>query len=288
MPDSSNSLSKVGLSQKATVFDVAEGMDPLVIATFLCLFLPVEKKLPHLSAITNPANHELALRLIEEYKSSAGVPPPPSWLAKELAEGKTTKRPVGGHQPKDHQLSKVEGCVEKAALAKALAQGETQEAPVGDHQPGDHQKPMAKGLIEIARIRKSQDAHGAFLMWHATELPPNKKLRCCCSGNCRGMCPARHTFCPNVAAVNLPGSRSHVLRLPSRVPGAVTFDRLVVRQGMGGQTGLPPGKLATSPFTSCGQTHRHIDTQTHSHKDTETQRHTHSHTDIDAQTHSHT
>ena len=64
MPDSSNSLSKVGLSHKATVFQVVEGMDPLVIATFLCLFLPVEKKLPHLLAITNPANHESALRLI--------------------------------------------------------------------------------------------------------------------------------------------------------------------------------------------------------------------------------
>ena len=79
MPDSSNSLSRVGLSQKASVFDVAKGVDPLVTATFLCLFLPVEKNLPHLLAITNPANHESALRLIEEYKSSAGVPPPPRW-----------------------------------------------------------------------------------------------------------------------------------------------------------------------------------------------------------------
>ena len=162
------------------------------------------------------------------------------------------------------------------------------EAPVGDHRPRDHQTPMAKGPTEKAMTVTSQDEHGDLLMWHATELPPNKKLHFRCTGNCRGSCPGRHTFCPNVAAINPPGRKSDVLCLPSRVPGAVTFDRLVVRQGMGGQTGLPPGKLATSPFTSCGQTHRHIDTQTHSHKDAETQRHTHSRTDTDAQRHRHT
>ena len=89
MPDTSNSLDQVGLSHQATVFQIVEGLDPLVIATFLCLFQPVEKKPSHLSAITNPANHELALRLIQEFKSRVGVPPSPSWLAEQLAERQT-------------------------------------------------------------------------------------------------------------------------------------------------------------------------------------------------------
>ena len=76
MTDTSNSLSEVGFSQQASVFEVAQGMDPLVTATLLCLFLPLQKKLSHLSAIMNPANHESALRFIQEYKSKAGVPPP--------------------------------------------------------------------------------------------------------------------------------------------------------------------------------------------------------------------
>ena len=130
MPDSSNSLSWVGLSQKASVFDVVESIDPLVTATFLCLFLPVEKKLPHLLAITNPANHESALRLIEEYKSSAGVPPPPSWLAKELAEGQTkggAENAASNSAPRRRKSKKApaaDGGVVIAAPAKALAHGE--------------------------------------------------------------------------------------------------------------------------------------------------------------------
>ena len=35
MPDSKDNLTSVGLSLKASVFDVVEGMDPLVCATFL-------------------------------------------------------------------------------------------------------------------------------------------------------------------------------------------------------------------------------------------------------------
>jgi hypothetical protein len=246
---------------------VAEGMDPLVTATFLCLFLPVEKKLPHLLAITNPANHESALRLIEEYKSSAGVPPHSSWLAKELAEGKTNKAPVGGHQPKDHQTSMVEGCMEKAATAKALAQGETQEAPDADHRPRDHQPPMVKGLTENATTVKSKDAHGDFLTWHKTDLPLNKKLRCCCSGNCRGLCPGRRAVCPNVAVVNLPGRRSDALCLPSRVLDTQTDTQTQTHR-----------HRHTATQT---QIHRHTDTQTHEHSHAGTQTHRRSHADTD-------
>lgn len=205
MPDSSKSLSKIGYSQKASVFDVAEGIDPLVTATFLCLFLPVEKNLPHLSAITNPANHKSALRLIEEFKSRAGVPPLPAWLAKELVEGKRSKAPVIGHQPKDHQTLTVKGCIEEASMAKVLAQGKTQEAPVGDHRPRDHQTRTANSSSEEARTSKGKDTHGDFLMWHATDRASHKRLRCTCTGNCRNRCPGRNTFCPNVAVVNLPG-----------------------------------------------------------------------------------
>ncbi len=39
MPDSSNSLNKVGLSHQATVFQMVEGVDPLVIATCACFCL---------------------------------------------------------------------------------------------------------------------------------------------------------------------------------------------------------------------------------------------------------
>ena len=205
MPDSSNSLSKVGLSHKATVFQVVEGMDPLVIATFLCLFLPLEKKPSHLSAITNPANHELALRLIKEYESRAGVPPPPSWLASELDRTNQNMEPVGGHQPLDLWMA--------CASAKGLAQGETKEAVLGDHRPRDHQPPMATGSSVEATV-KSKDAHGDLMMWHPTGEAPHKKLRCGCTGNCRRLCPGRgHGGCPNVAVINLPGKRQSLKKM---------------------------------------------------------------------------
>ena len=159
MPDSSNSLSTVGLSQKVTVFDVAEGMDPLAIATFWCFVFACGKEAaPHVGhhePSQSRVGHESHRGV--QYKSSAGVPPPPSWLAKELAEGQTKKTPAGGHQPEDHQTPMVEGVMEKAAPARALAHGETQEAP--------------------ATTVKSEDAHGDCLMWHSTESPPNTKLR---------------------------------------------------------------------------------------------------------------
>lgn len=187
MPDSSNSLSKVGFSEKASVFGVVEGMDPLVVATFLCLFLPVEKKLSHMSAITNPSNHAQALRMIEEYKSLAAVPPLPSWLAENLANGRT----------------------QDATVADKLTQGETQEAPDGDHRSRDRPTVMTE-----ATTSNRKDAHG-LLTWSVTDPAPNKKLRCCCSGNCRGQCPGRYDGCPNVAIFNLPGERSDALHLPS-------------------------------------------------------------------------
>ena len=244
MPDSSNSLSKVGLSHKATVFQVVEGMDPLVIATFLCLFLPLEKKPSHLSAITNPANHELALRLIKEYESRAGVPPPPSWLAKELAEGQTKggaenaasnsvprrrkskKTPVLASPPLPQRWPvgslrpavAADGNAVIVAPAKPLAHGKRQEVPVGDRRPGDPQTlvlPLAKGGT---KKDDAQDGHDQSLTWHKTDLPPQKKYRklhCSCKGNCRAACPGRMTCCPNVPVINLPGMRSDVLGLPS-------------------------------------------------------------------------
>ena len=274
MPDSSNSLSKVGLSHKATVFQVVEGMDPLVIATFLCLFLPLEKKPSHLSAITNPANHELALRLIKEYESRAGVPPRPSWLVKEMAEGQTkggAENAASNSVPRRRKSKKTpvlvspplpkrwpvgtlrpavvaDGGAVIVALAKPLAHWKRQEVPVGDRRPGDLQTPvlpMAKGGT---KKDDAQDGRVHSLMWHKTELPPHKKLRkqhCSCKGNCMEICPDRTTSCPNFPVINVPGTRSDVLGLPSRDADTET------------------------------QRDRHTATQTHRHSHTETDTSTH-------------
>jgi len=188
MPDSTDNLEKVGFSHKATVFDVVEGMDPLRTATFLCLLRPVEKDKTHLKAITNSANHELGFRLIEEHKSKFGVPPPPSWLAKQLAEGGR----VGGHRPRDDQSST--GHTQNAALGADSAPGETQKAAVQEHRPQDHESSPVDGGAEVDPSA-----------WYSTEPAPTKRLQCQCKGNCRGMCPGRHGRCPNVAVANMPG-----------------------------------------------------------------------------------
>ena len=147
------------------------GMDPLATATFSCLFLPVEKEPHHLSAIANPSNHKLALRLIDEFKWKAGVPPLPRWLARELAN----KAPAASDQPEDCQTSTAKGCAGKASMATVLTQGKTEKVSVGDHRPRDHQTQMATNCSGPAETHKRRQAHGDFVEWHATECAPTKK-----------------------------------------------------------------------------------------------------------------
>ena len=218
MPDSKDNLSLVGLSLKASVFDVVEGMDPLVCATFLCLFLPVEK-LGLMPVITNPANHELALRHIQEFKSKAGVPPPPTWLAKVLSEGDP--------QPKTVAQSVVQKYVSAVFKARGPSRSEAdydcteiatkRKVPLGDHRPRDHQTSQAQGRTEKADSAQNVAELGDRTTWYSTARAPKKKSRCQCSGNCRGQCPGRHDECPNVAVINLPGRRSDAICLQSRV-----------------------------------------------------------------------
>ena len=103
-------------------------------------------------------------------------------------------------------------------------------------------------------------------MWHFTESPPNTKLRCCCSGNCRGQCPGRTTRCPNVAAVNLPGRRSDVLCLPSRDADTET------QRDRHTDTDTQPHR------------HKYTDTQTPRHTSTATQARRHADTVTQTQT----
>lgn len=208
MPDSKGNLSSVGLSLKASVFDVVEGMDPLVCATFLCLFLPVEK-LGLMPVFTNPANHELALKHIEEFKSKAGVPPAPKWLAKVLSEGKSAAPIVDDHRSRDRKTSQADdGCTEIATI---------QKVPFGDPRSRDHQTSQAQGRTEKADSVLNAAELGDRTTWYSTAPAPDKKARCTCSGNCRGQCPGRQNKCPNVAVINLPGRRSDAICLQSRV-----------------------------------------------------------------------
>ena len=204
MPDSLHLLRQVGLSEKASVFDFVEGIDPLTIATFLCLFVPVEKELDHLSAMLNPANHELALRLIEEHKSSAGVPPSPSWLAHEIAKVTTGKVRCCDHRPRDHQTSMTGSCSKRAVTAKAMAQDKSQEAPANDQRPQSHKTSLAKAAEAL--LVENEHVDGDVTKWHAGPVAPNQKLRCSCSGNCRRMCPGRSGSYPSIAVVNLQGT----------------------------------------------------------------------------------
>ena len=229
-------------------------MDALVTATLLCLFLPLQKKLSHLSAIMNPANHESALRCIQEYKSKAGVPPPPSWLGRVLAKTKKQKRKTnlglfGVHVPEDHPTTK------------------TQEAPDGDHRPRDHQTPMVQGLIEHAATAECKVGSGDYLTWMATDPATTKKQRCSCKGNCRRQCPGRTHTCPNVAVINLPGWRRDAWCLPSLVSDTMTET----------QTQTCRHRHAATQ----SQIYRHTDTQTQVHSDTGRQTHKHCHVDTD-------
>ena len=200
MPDSSDSLHRVGLSHKASVLQVAEGIDPLVTATFLCLFLPLERMPKWLSAFTNPKNHASALELITQYKSRYGVPPLPSWVARELVAAQGEKR----HQPQveDHRPRDPKGCAEAAAVAHeapAIAKEAAQkEAGLVAQEEEGQQLPIFGGAVEEAGHEDD------VTKWNRLDPAPKKKgMQCQCSGNCRRGCPGRVDGCPNVAVINV-------------------------------------------------------------------------------------